>query len=185
MTVYIHRNKNNGKRYVGITETDPAKRWLGGAGYHRNKHFYDAIKLYGWDAFEHEIVAVDLTRDEAQKMERELIAKYKTQDKRYGYNITDGGEHFRHSDASKVLMSRNRKGKGLKEFTPEHIQKMRDNHAGGADARSVVCIETGEIFKSINEAARDKGINKKGISGCCRNVLHYNTAGGLHWSFAE
>lgn len=116
MTVYIHRNKNNGKRYVGITETDPAKRWLGGAGYHRNKHFYDAIKLYGWDAFEHEIVAVDLTRDEAQKMERELIAKYKTQDKRYGYNITDGGEHFRHSDASKVLMSRNRKAKVSKSL---------------------------------------------------------------------
>lgn len=183
MTVYIHQNKINGKRYVGVTADDPKHRWSGGAGYSRNKHFYDAIKKYGWDSFEHIIVADGLSRQQALSMERELIAEYKTQDKRWGYNITDGGEHFNHSQPSKKLMSENRKGKGLKHFSEEHREKLRLSHKGGSKKRQVVCIETGEIFASINEASRAKGINKKGISGCCRNVLHYNTAGGLHWSF--
>jgi hypothetical protein len=62
---------------------------------------------------------------------------------------------------------------------------MKESHAGGAEKTAVICIDTNERFESINDAARAKGINKKGISGCCRNVPHYNTAGGYHWKFAS
>lgn len=182
--VYVHKNKINGKMYVGITHhADPNKRWLNGKGYFRNKHFFDAIQKYGWNNFEHIIVADRLKRDEACEIERALISKYDTQNKAYGYNITDGGEFYHHSEESKRLMSENRRGKGLKRFSEDHKRKIREHHGGGAEHKCVRCLETSEIFESINAAARHVNISKKMISNCCNNVPHYNTAGGYHWEF--
>lgn len=183
--VYMHENRINGKKYVGITSGDPELRWSNGCGYYKNKHFYDAIKRYGWDAFDHKILYSHLSKDDACRIEQEMIAKYQTQDKRKGYNLTSGGEHFKHSEESKMLMSERRKGKNQGAFTKEHIEKMKANHAGGAPKVSVRCIDTGEVFCCINDAARATGINKKQISGCCRGQKHYNTAGGYRWEYAE
>lgn len=181
--VYMHLNRINGKRYIGITSSDPLARWANGHGYYKNKHFYDAILRYGWDSFEHIILYTGLSKEEACEKETELIAKYVTQDKRYGYNITSGGEHFKHSEESKKLMSAHRTGKNCRKKSVETIQKMKENHAGGTLPKSVMCVESGKVYHSINDASRDTGINKKQISGCCRGDLHYNTAGGLHWQY--
>lgn len=184
-TLYMHVNKINGKKYIGITGGDPEKRWSGGHGYFRNKHFNDAIKRYGWDNFDHYILAEGLPKEEACRREKLLIKSFNTQDKRYGYNITDGGEHFKHSEESKRLMSERRKGINTGPFTEEHIRKIKEHHGGGAEKSPVVCIDTGIIYESINDASRATGINKKGISGCCRHITHYNTAGGYRWRFVS
>lgn len=183
--VYMHINQINGKKYVGITHysKNPNRRWSNGKGYFRNKHFTDAINRYGWENFKHIIIAEGLSKSAACDLERALIAKYNTQDKSCGYNITNGGEFFKHTDESKRLMSENRKGKGLHKFSEEHKRKMRENHAGGSDLKKVRCIETNQVFESINAAARYINKNKKMISNCCNNVPHYNTAGGYHWEF--
>ena len=61
--VYIHRNKKNGKVYIGQTiyGDKPNKRWLNGRGYQINTHFYNAIQKYGWDKFDHFVLMQDLT----------------------------------------------------------------------------------------------------------------------------
>lgn len=182
-TVFMHVNKINGKRYVGITSMNPLDRWQNGKGYYKNKHFSDAISKYGWGAFDH-LILFSTDKETACNIEQWLIAEYKTTDKRYGYNLTSGGEHFKHSKESKKLMSKNRMGKGKVKRTKEQIEHMKANHSGGADKRPVFCVEQNKIYASINDASRDTGINKKGISGCCRCVEHYNTAGGYHWKFA-
>lgn len=184
--VYEHINRINGKRYVGITHhtDDPNRRWNNGRGYFRNKHFSDAIHKYGWENFDHIILASGLNKQDACTIERMMIQIHQTQNKCFGYNITDGGEFFHHSNATKALMSKHRKGKGLRKFSEEHKRKIREHHQGGTDKKSVVCVESGLVYKSINDAARATGINKKQISGCCRNVPHYNAAGGYHWRFA-
>ena len=82
-------------------------------------------------------------------------------------------------------MSKNRKGKGLHTFSEEHIRHIKESHKGGAEKKRVLCVETNTIYESINDAARQNKINKKQISGCCRNVPHYNAAGGYHWKFVE
>ena len=46
--VYIHTNKINNKKYIGITCQNPSKRWRNGNGY-KNGYFAKAIKKYGWD----------------------------------------------------------------------------------------------------------------------------------------
>ena len=91
--VYVHTNPFNGKKYVGITSTNIEKRAGPNAkNYKKNVLFYRAIQKYGWDVFEHEIIATGLTLEEAASMERDLIAQYKSNDPRYGYNISSGGE---------------------------------------------------------------------------------------------
>lgn len=182
----MHVNRANGKRYIGITHhEDPEKRWQHGRGYFRNKHFTDAILKYGWDNFDHIIVESGLSKIEACDLEKELIKKYQTQDKTFGYNITNGGEFFRHAEESKRLMSEHRKGKGLTQFSEEHIRKLKENHGGGTEKKKVRCIETSVVYESINDAARQIGASKKLISNCCNHVEHYNTAKGYHWEFVK
>lgn len=238
-SVYIHINKKNNMRYVGITAQDVAVRWQNGNGYRKQSHFWRAIQKYGWGGFEHIIVADGLTAEKAYQMESELIAKYKTTDNKYGYNKSTGGESgakgVEHSDknkkaCSKALkklwenptfrekaiirlkevsqterarakraesnrnrivsettrqkMSENRKGKGRVKRTSEQIERMKANHSGGTKKVPVMCVETGATYGCINDASRATGINKKQISGCCRCVPHYNTAGGYHWQYA-
>lgn len=91
--VYMHTNNENGKRYIGITRQNTKYRWRSdGSGYFRSPHFHNAIQKYGWDNFEHTIIAENLTKQEAVDMEVEYIKQHKTQDKRYGYNMTAGGD---------------------------------------------------------------------------------------------
>lgn len=179
----MHINRANEKKYVGITANNPIIRWQNGFGYKKNKHFWDAIQKYGWDNFDHLILYSGLSKEAACEIEQLLILQNQTTDKRHGYNLTTGGEFFQHSEESKLLISQKRKGKGRVKRTPEQIARMKANHGGGIDSKAVECIETGKRFASINDASRETGINKKGISGCCRKVTHYNTAGGYHWTF--
>lgn len=88
--VYKH-TAPNGKIYIGITCKPPEQRWEYGKGYRHNAHMQSAIEKYGWDSFEHEILASCLSQDEALSLERELIGKYQSFDRRYGYNIELGG----------------------------------------------------------------------------------------------
>lgn len=185
--VYKHTSPH-GKVYIGITSKEnPNDRWLNGKGYYKNKHFIDAIIKYGWDSFKHEILFEDLSKEDACYIEQILIKAYNSNDKRFGYNITNGGDYFKHSEESIRKMSANRMGKGTgtRNLSEESRRRMKENHKGGADSKKVICIETSITFESINAAARAVGKNKKMISNCCRNVPHYNTCGGYHWRFVE
>lgn len=90
--VYAHINKTNGKIYVGQTCKKPRERWSNGIGYKYNSHFWASIQKYGWDGFEHEIIASNLTKEEADNFERLLIEKLNTINPDFGYNMTLGGE---------------------------------------------------------------------------------------------
>lgn len=95
--LYIHRNKFNEKIYVGITCQKPEKRWSNGNSYKKQCKFYNSIKKYGWDNFEHIIVLNNLTKKEAEEKEISLISFLNTNTKKYGYNITNGQWNKRYS----------------------------------------------------------------------------------------
>ena len=42
--VYMHKNKINGKIYIGQTCQEPERRWMNGEGYKTQSLFYNAIK---------------------------------------------------------------------------------------------------------------------------------------------
>ena len=221
-TVYEHINKINGKKYIGVTRQKPSRRWgHEGIGYKGNTIFWRAIQKYGWNGFEHKVVACNLTEQEAYDLERLLIFTNQSNHRKYGYNLAPGGEHNEMSSEGRLRLSQKNKGennpnygnhklagennpnygkthsleirqrisdakrgKKMKPFTAEHKAKIREHHKGGTESKKVVCVETGIVYQSINDAARAININKKVISSCCRNVPHYNTAGGYHWRFA-
>ena len=88
--VYRHISPSD-KVYIGITgQYPPEKRWLNGRGY-KNSYFYNAIQKYGWDNIRHEILYTGLTKEEAEEKEIELIAKYQSNNRQFGYNISNGG----------------------------------------------------------------------------------------------
>lgn len=57
--------------------------------------------------------------------------------------------------------------------------------------KPVICLTTGEIFDSIGHAAEVKKIQKTNISGCCKQLKNFKTAGKLddgtklEWRFYE
>lgn len=91
-TVYMHTTPNR-KRYVGLTKNTVKKRWhSGGRGYEKQERFWRAIQKYGWDNIDHDVIASGLTFEEACELEKTLINVFRTNDRRYGYNVSEGGE---------------------------------------------------------------------------------------------
>ena len=50
-------------------------------------------------------------------------------------------------------------------------------------SKAVLCIETNQIYPSINEVSRRLGFSKGNVSSCCRGEI--NTCGGYHWKYVE
>ena len=94
-TVYIHINKINNKKYIGITRNNVKERWKNGNGYKTQTVFYNAIQKYGWDNFEHKILFTNLNKEEAISKEKFLIKYYNTyvyNNNSQGYNMTLGAD---------------------------------------------------------------------------------------------
>lgn len=116
--VYAHINKINGKIYIGQTKhgDNPDKRWgSNGVHYQTQIYFYRAIQKWGWDNFEHEIIASHLTSEEADKFEKLLIDKLKTTDENFGYNLSSGGKSYVMTDEIKQKLSESHKGRVFSE----------------------------------------------------------------------
>lgn len=105
-SVYKHTSPS-GKVYIGVTKQQPHLRWQNGLGYRTQEYFYRAILKYGWDNFEHEIVYQTESYVDANSKEIELIAKYNSTDKNYGYNIENGGNLKKTVSESTRLKLRN------------------------------------------------------------------------------
>lgn len=86
--VYMHKNKINGKVYIGATSKEPKLRWNNGKNYKGNKEFNADIIEYGWDNFEHIVVVENLDQEQSRVLERYYIKKYKD----VCYNKQIGGE---------------------------------------------------------------------------------------------
>lgn len=90
--VYVHIAPNN-KLYFGITHLKPEHRWLStGKGYQKCTLFWKAIQKYGWDNFKHIVLLDNISKDIACECEKYLIAKYQSNNPKYGYNNSLGGE---------------------------------------------------------------------------------------------
>lgn len=123
--VYIHTTPS-GKVYIGITGQDPIIRWHYGNGYRHNDYFFKAIQKYGWENIKHEILFTDLIKEEAEQKEIELIKQYKSNERKFGYNIESGGNATgKISEQSKEKMRIAKLGKKLSEETKRKLSVIR------------------------------------------------------------
>lgn len=135
--IYAHINKINGKIYIGQTcYKNVNERWKNRKGYIHSTYFYNAIQKYGWDSFEHIIIFDNIQNYKmADIIEIELIKKYQTNNRDFGYNLSSGGSNGR----TLSLETRKRMGQNMigfknpmygKKFTKEHLKKLSEAHKG-------------------------------------------------------
>lgn len=197
--VYIHTNKTNGKKYIGITSQNVSRRWRNGGGYYLNEHFTRAIEKYGWDGFLHEIIKSDLSKAEACRMEKQLITENKTNDWRYGYNGSSGGEcpaaGLIHSPETRQKMSEAHKGKKPSAVARQNMSaaaKRRGNGKAGkvgakcekAGLVKQIDMQTGEVIRTFwgcSEAARETGFSRSTIRRAA--VGERRQAYGYKWKY--
>lgn len=161
-SVYKHTSPN-GKVYIGITKMKPKYRWGRGSGYRENDYFFRAIQKYGWDNFNHEIILDGLSEEEACEIERELIAKYKATDSRYGYNHSTGGKD---TFAGTHV--------GLKEGDSPKARKICQFTKSGEFVRE---------WSASTEIQRVLGIHYSNVIKCCTEVTKF--CGGYVWLYLE
>lgn len=138
--VYKHVSPSGGV-YIGITHQKPEERWNHGKGYKRHPYFFNAIIKYGWDSFQHEILFTDLSKEEANEKEKELIKLYRSGGK--CYNINDGGEFT--NDTSKRVYQYDR-------FTGEFIKEWH----GAAECARYFNVVPSLITNCCNPKCRTK-----------------------------
>ena len=200
-TVYLHKNKINGKMYVGQTSQSLNRRWQNGFGYRRSSKFFAAIVKYGWNNFEHIILKSHLTLEEANYWEAYYINYYNTVNN--GYNLTYGGNNapvseetkkklkeshlgYKPTELAKQKNSLSNKGKHFRLHTQEEKQKISEKKK-----KKVICLNTGMIFNSIAEAEQWCGLKSlSNIGQVCRGKRtsagkHPITKEPLKWRFVE
>lgn len=199
--IYKWQNKINNKTYIGQT-IHPKKRY----NQHKNgeradKQYIDrAIKKYGVENFDYNVIdrltanTKEELREKLDRQEIHYISLYGSHISKNGYNITLGGlsrGNFQHTQDTKDLLSRMRKGKKLNESTKkaiseghkglilskEHKEKLKESHKGDQIPILQLTIEGKEVakFESIKEASRVTGINRGGISACINNKQQTTT----------
>ena len=94
--IYIAENKVNDMVYIGkTTKTTNKRRWdhiTKALKKANNLRFHNAIRVYGPENFEWKVMSVC---DDSVLDEQEIyyIKLYKANDKKFGYNMTEGGEN--------------------------------------------------------------------------------------------
>lgn len=96
MIIYLATNKVNEKKYVGMTTRNlQDRKWNHKTNANdqtrtENNHFSNAIRKYGWEAFEWEEIDNAMFLEDLQEKEKYWINHYDTYHN--GYNSTIGGE---------------------------------------------------------------------------------------------
>ena len=188
-TLYRHTFPN-GKFYIGITNQTAEKRWgNNGNGYKTQSLVYNAILKYGWQNIRHEILYTNISKQEAEEKEIELIRQHKSNQREFGYNVNNGG--FHHGCQSQETRRKISIAKMGTHHTEEAKQKIGKASKGRYHkketkmmrSKPVVCIELNVEFFGIREAERKTNIPNGSISKCLKGERH--TAGGYHWRYAE
>lgn len=202
--VYVHTSPS-GKMYVGQTGVGVEKRWgKNGRRYLDKKNnqyihraFARAINKYGWDNFQHEIVADNLTKEEADNFEKLLIKKLNTMNPKYGYNCKEGGSNGKLSEETRRKMSESTKGekshmwgKHLSEETKNKIKESRKDFRHSEETRKLLSKlnkgegngfygkrHTEESLKKMSKAHKGKMIGANHFAS--RKVSQYDLSGNL------
>ncbi len=208
-SVYIHTNKTNNKKYIGITCRKPEVRWgNNGSKYKSNKYFYSAIQKYGWDNFKHEVILVNLTKEQAEMFEVEMIKYYKSNQREFGYNIASGGHlgttGLKLSDETRKKISLKNRGRKVSKELKEWLSKSRKGDKNpmygkkqsqetiekrikrGTDhwkIKSIICLENLKVYDFIMQASRELNISYSHIIQVCKGTR--KSAGGLHFKYMK
>lgn len=201
--IYLHRNKINGKCYVGQTNQSLNNRFgKNGIKYATQPYFYEDIKKYGWNNFEHISLEEVASKEEADKKEVYWGLYYHAlYPEGYCLKLGNKENKINTKEFSKIRSAaskENWKNKEYREKISEIRKKEWENFSqknkdkclsnldrtgkgGLAQSKKVLCVETNIIYASTREAERKTNICHNNISQVCNGKRQ--TAGGYHWKF--
>lgn len=134
MFVYKIINKVNGKLYIGKTEKTLEIRWASHVKHYRNKvnrRLYDSMNKHGIDNFSIELIESATCVEELNAREIFWISYYKTMDKEFGYNMTEGGTGGRLSPEMYAMIGKKVSITNKGHLTSDETRKkISDAHKG-------------------------------------------------------
>ena len=144
-SLYVHIFPN-GKLYFGITRQNAYTRWgKDGSGY-KKQPIYEAILEFGWDNILHYILKQNISREEAVKLEKGLIASYSE----LVYNVAKGG-----GCGSNALPSFELDGKIL---TSNEIAEMSVNGVTSHDIVNRINVHGWDLQKAMNQPKQERNL---------------------------
>ena len=190
--IYKISNPKKDKVYIG-SSFNIRKRWkahraaLRGKK-HINRYLQSSANKHGLSKLKFEVVEFVEPNENKEELREYLISreqywidKFKSTDRRHGYNLSPTAGSVlgvKHSIEARARMSEAHKGNKHNKKTRQKISK--------SQYKSVyqICIDTGKIldkFESVMAASKKTKIQKTGISMCCRNIIRQS--GGYHWTY--
>lgn len=199
--VYKYTSPSN-KIYIGITsKTLNERAKYNGCGYERCTAFWRAIEKYGWENFTCEILAQELTEEEAKRLERYYIKLYNSNNSENGYNISSGGDGYIFYDPDKIVELWE-SGYGITEITKQlgccNTIVQNALNAKGIDGKERIKRSAGKYhqkrvyqfdkqgnflneYESVSEAERQTNVHHGNIVRVCKGER--KSAGGFKWSY--
>ena len=171
-------------------------------------HFWYAVTKYGWDEFHHDIILKIKCQTKKEldfwlyAWEKYYIEKYDSYNN--GYNMTLGGDGFTTETAIRLWQDekyRNDRIQGTKKMWQDEQYRQRQIHTHATPefkqtmieklGKKVMCINTGEVFDTVKQAAEWCGLSTKAdgdIGRCCKGKRktagkHPITGEKLKWKF--
>lgn len=195
----------DGRVYIGATSMNVKARWNHGGGYRFCNDLWSEIVALGWDAVKKEIIAENLSKDEASDLEQALISAFDSCNPEYGFNKERGGLDSRKiiSETTREKIRQANLGANNpnygKHHSQERIEKIRASnlglkrseetkaHISAAKSKRVSqYTKNGEFVASYPSgvvASQITGIGAYGISKAC--LGQRATAGGYIWQFEQ
>ena len=203
--IYRVVNHVNGKCYVGQS-TNIEKRWgepRRGLNYHKHDgyHLYEAIRKYGLDNFDFEVLE-ECDVSVLDEREKHWICVFNSYEN--GYNMNTGGRKIPEKDR-KIIYDLWSKGYSIGEIADRvvcsHVSVSRfvrssewynkeDSVKRSKAWHRKPVFQYGidgmflRGFPSIDDAGRETGVRPDTISACC-NKRCSKSAGGYQWSFEK
>jgi len=185
------------KEYIGQTSQDDFQIRLNGhmseVNNGRRRHMYNAIRKYGWDKFQIEIIhnfpREDDWQERLDELEIQEIAQRGTLAPG-GYNNETGGNKNKvfHED-TKELMSSVRSGERHAMFGKHHQDEakelLREANRKEVQQWSKDGSELIRTFGSIEEASGGDEKLAVNIGRVCNGKEGRKTAGGFHWKLVN
>lgn len=192
-SIYVITNNVDDNKYVGYTN-NPRRRFNDHkhtsrnpncAGY--NRPLYKAMREFGEDKFEMNIVDVVELESDAEDIEAELISKLNTKYPN-GYNLSERGRGtgVHKTEVEKVLISERQSGAGNSFYGRTHSEETkakfrnRESHsAKGKESKHygngvpIICINNGKTYNCIADAGRELGLSTGNIIAVCKGRLKH------------
>lgn len=155
-TVYELINNQNQKKYFGVTSAEnPEDRWK--EGYRHNKLLHNDILSIGLENFTKTVIKQTNSKEEALKLESELIVKYDTTNLLKGYNIFTNKENSHHNQEYLTNLSQRTTGKN----NPRYGKKLSDETKKKISESNKGKHLSEEAKRKISEANKNKIVSKE------------------------